>query len=299
MLAARDEAALRDVCDKIRANGGTADYVVTDVGNEAEVENLAKVAMRWFGGFDTWVNNAGVGIYGDILKVSTEDHRRIFDTNYWGVVFGSLAAARYLKDRDEPGAIINVGSINSDISGPLLSAYNASKHAVKGFTDALRIEMLAAKSSLSVTLIKPSAIGTPFAEHSRNITGYQARLPGPVYSPELVADAILDAAQHRRRSVTVGVTGKLEVLGGVMFPSLFDRLAGHMRRQLVDEDQPEKVSEGSLYTPASKDTRTEGRQKGRRFSLFAEVRRHPVTALGVAALAGVGGASMVKRGMKA
>lgn len=299
MLAARDETSLRHVCDQIRANGGTADYVVTDVGIESDVELLAATTLDRFGGFDTWVNNAGIGIYGDILKVPTEDHRKVFETNYWGVVYGSLAAARHLKDRDEPSAIINVGSINSDMSGPLLSAYNASKHAVKGFTDALRIEMLAANSGLSVTLIKPSAIGTPFTEHGRNITGYQARLPGPIYSPELVADAILDAAQHRRRAVTVGAGGKLQVLGAVIFPSLFDRIATTMRSKLIDEDQPEPVQEGSLYHPLGDDSRTEGRQKGRKFSLFAGARRHPKTIFGIAALLGVGGASLALRSSRA
>ena len=298
MLAARDEHALRQVCEDIRADGGTAHYVVTDVGIESDVERLAQQAITRFGGFDTWVNNAGIGIYGDILEVPTEDHRKIFETNYWGVVYGSLAAARHLKEREERGAIINVGSINGDMSGPLLSSYNASKHAVKGFTDALRIEMLAAKAPLSVTLIKPSAIGTPFPEHGRNLTGYQARLPAPIYSPELVADAILDAAQNSRRAVTVGTAGKLQVLGAVMFPSLFDQLAVRMRGNLIREDVPEQMQEGNLYKSHGSDGRTEGRQKGRGFSLFAAARRHPKTILGLFALAGAGGAGFILRGAK-
>ncbi|MBU0556041.1 MAG: SDR family oxidoreductase [Alphaproteobacteria bacterium] len=298
MLAARDETALTQVCDQIRANGGTADYLPTDVGVESDVEALARTTVDRFGGFDTWVNNAGIGIYGDILKVPMEDHRKIFDTNYWGIVHGSLAAARHLKDREEPGAIINVGSINSDMSGPLLSAYNASKHAVKGFTDALRIEMMGAGSALSVTLIKPSAIGTPFPQHGRNITGYEARLPSPIYSPELVADAILDAAQHRRRSVTVGTGGKLQVLGAVMFPSLFDKLATSMRGKLINEDEPVPMQEGNLYEPHGNDGHTEGRQKGRSFSVFAPVRRHPLALLGAVAVLGAGGASLAFRGAR-
>jgi len=295
MLAARDEDVLLQVCDEIRDQGGTADYVVTDVGVESDIQHLADRTIERFGGFDTWVNNAGIGMYGDILEVPTEDHRKIFETNYWGVVYGSLTAARHLKDREEPGAIINIGSINSDMSGPLLASYNASKHAVKGFTDALRIEMLGAKSGLSVTLIKPSAIGTPFTEHGRNITGYEARLPRPIYAPELVADAIIDAAQHRRRAVTVGAGGKLQVLGAVMFPSIFDRLATSMRDKLLYKDRPVPMEEGNLYKPHGDDGRTEGRQHGRRFSTFAAARRHPKALLGLLALAGVGGAGLALR----
>jgi NAD(P)-dependent dehydrogenase (short-subunit alcohol dehydrogenase family) len=96
------------------------------------------VAQERFGGFDTWVNDAGVGVYAKLEEISEEDHRRIFETNYWGLVYGSLAAVRVLKERG--GALINMGSIASEMPTPLLSAYAASKHAVKGFTDSLRLD---------------------------------------------------------------------------------------------------------------------------------------------------------------
>lgn len=296
MLAARDEDALAAVCDDIRRDGGTAEYVVADVGVESEVQHLADETVKRFGGFDTWVNNAGVGIYGDLLDVPIEDHRKVFETNYWGVVHGSLAAARHLKDKSRGGAIINVGSINGDMSGPTLSAYNASKHAVKGFTDSLRIELLGAEMPVSVTLIKPSAIGTPFTEHGRNITGYQARLPQPLYAPEIVADAILYAAQHSRRAITVGGGGKLQVLSAVMFPPIFDRLATNMRDALVFRDKPVSEVEGSLYEPQGNDGHTEGPQRGRRFSLFTTAQLHPKKALGLVAALAASGAWLALRG---
>ncbi|MBB5987374.1 SDR family oxidoreductase [Sphingobium lignivorans] len=290
MLAARDEEALREICNDIRAEGGRADYVVTDVGDEAQVQRLADQTIARFGGFDCWVNNAGIGIYSELLDTPIEDHRKIFETNYWGVVHGSLAAVRHLKGKNGGGAIINVGSINSDMSGPLLGAYNASKHAVKGFTDALRIEMKADDAPISITLIKPSAIGTPFTEHGRNMTGYEARLPQPIYSPEIVAHAILDAAQHPRRAITVGAGGKLQVLGAVLFPSLFDRIATGMRDSLLYKDRPQPPVEGNLYEPQGNDGRAEGRQQGRKFSLFTTGRTHPAATLAMVAATGVGGA---------
>lgn len=295
MLAARDEDALRQVCEDIRSKGGTADYVVTDVGVEADMQQLADETIARFGGFDTWVNNAGIGVYAEVLDLAMEDHRKVFETNYWGVVHGSVAAARHLKDKPAGGALINVGSINSDMGGPLLAPYNASKHAVKGFTDSLRIEMLMNKLPISVTLIKPSAIGTPFTEHGRNKTGYQARLPAPVYAPELVANAILDAAQNQRRAITVGGGGKFQVLGAVLLPSLFDRIAVTMAGSLVDRDKPAKNVEGNLYEPQGNDGRTEGRQKGRHFSSFTTVRRHGPATIGVLAALGTAGLWIAKR----
>ncbi|MEZ0497113.1 SDR family oxidoreductase [Sphingomonas sp. IW22] len=294
MLAARDESALRRVRDEIRASGGTAEYVVTDTGIEAEVNHLAAETIARFGGFDTWVNNAGIGVYARILELAIDDHRKVFETNYWGMVHGSMAAVRYLKDQDG-GAVINVGSINSDMGGPLLAAYNASKHAVKGFTNSLRIEMMMSRYPVSVTLIKPSAIGTPFTEHGRNTTGYQARLPRPIYAPDVVAKAILDAAQHRRRAVTVGGGGKFQVLGAVMLPSLFDRIAVKMADALIDRNTPVEAVEGNLYQPQGNDGQTEGRQRGRRFSSFTAARRHGWMTAGAIAALGTAGALILRR----
>ncbi len=252
--------------DELRANGATVDYVVADVGDEAQVESAAAFAIDRFGGFDTWVNNAGIGLYGEALDVPTEDHQRVFQTNYWGVVFGSLAAVRHLKARGG-GALINVGSVNSDMPSALLGSYNASKHAVKGFTDSFRIELIQQGEPISVTLIKPSAIGTPFPQHGRNVTGFKAKLPLPVYAPELVADAILFAACHPRRAVTVGAAGRFQVFGATVFPSLFDRVASRMSNSLIDRDQPVGMMEGNLYAPQGNNGRADGEQKGRRFSV--------------------------------
>src|SRR5690606_10484004 len=110
----------------------------------------------------TWVNDAGVSIYARLEDTPDEDHQRMFQTNYWGVVFGSLEALKHLKRNG--GALINIGSVTSDVPTPLLSAYTASKHAVKGFTDSLRLELLHEDAPVSVTLIKPSGIHTPFSE---------------------------------------------------------------------------------------------------------------------------------------
>jgi NAD(P)-dependent dehydrogenase (short-subunit alcohol dehydrogenase family) len=285
MLAARDEGALAKACEDIRSAGGIADYVVCDVGSASDVEQLAATTIARFGGFDTWVNNAGVGVYAEALDVSLEDHRQVFETNYWGTVHGSLAAVRHFKTTEGGGALINVGSINGDMGGPMLSAYIASKHAMKGFTDSLRIELIAADAPVSVTLIKPSAIGTPFPQHGRNMTGFEARLPPPLYAPELVAEAILKAAQTPHRTITVGGAGKLQVLGATFLPSLFDQVASRMGALLIDRDRPSPRVEGNLYAPQGNDGAVEGEQHGKRMSSYTRARLNPLASFGMLAAA--------------
>jgi len=173
VLAARSEGALRQLVEEIKAQGGEAIHVVADVGREQDVRRIAEAAIERFGSFDTWVNNAGVSIYGRVLEVSMEDHRQLFETNYWGLVHGSRVACENLKHRG--GALINVGSSLSDRAIPLQGTYCASKHAVKGYTDALRMELEEEGAPISVTLIKPSAIDTPYNSSFTNWRAQNAR----------------------------------------------------------------------------------------------------------------------------
>ena len=206
VLAARNQEALETIAQQIKNDGGQAVTVVADVGRREDVQKIADTALEHFGGFDTWVNNAGVSIYGRLAEVSDEDSHRLFDTNFWGVVYGSLVAAEHLRSRG--GTIINLGSVLSDEAVPLQGMYSASKHAVKGFTDALRIELREDKAPVAITLIKPGSINTPYPQHAKNYTDRELTLPPPVYAPEEVANAILHAATHQKRDIYVGGSGK-------------------------------------------------------------------------------------------
>ena len=139
VLAARSDVALRKLTDEIRQKGGQAIHFEADVGNPEDVLDIARAAIERYGGFDTWVNNAGIGIYGKLEDAEIEDMRKVFETNFWGLLYGSLEAVKHLKLRG--GALINVGSTESERGVPLQGAYAASKHAVKGFTDVLRMEL--------------------------------------------------------------------------------------------------------------------------------------------------------------
>lgn len=215
VLVARNDTALEALCEEIRQHGGLAVAVAADVSRYEDVQRAAAKAVETFGGFDTWINNAGVTIFGSALSVPLDDQRRLFDTNYWGVVHGSLVASEHFRRKSDfrGGAIINMGSEASDAPVPLQSAYAASKHAIKGFTDSLRIELEADNVPVSVTLVKPAAVDTMFVMHAKNYMNVEAKLPPPIYDPDIVADAILFAAEHARRTLFVGGAAKLASSG--------------------------------------------------------------------------------------
>jgi short-subunit dehydrogenase len=295
VLAARNHEALQRVVGEIEADGGEAVAVVADVGVTEQVQRIADIARERFGGFDTWVNVAGVGIWGRLNEVEEADARRLFDTNYWGLVHGSLVAARHLKGRGG-GAIINIGSVASDIALPLQGMYSASKHAVKGFTDTLRMELEEEGAPVAVTLIKPASVGTPMPQHFKNETGRKGTFPPPVYAPEEVALSILYAATHPTRDIRVGSASKAMGGMGKLTPRLFDRIGERIFVGAQLKDAPAARTQGNLYKPMSG-----GEERGEvdghliRPSLYTRARLHPVIT-GGALLAGVlTGAALMNR----
>lgn len=295
VLVARTESALQTLTEELKATGADTTYVKADVGVERDVRNVRDAACVEFGGFDTWVNNAAVSIYGKLTDVPIEDHRRLFETNYWGVVYGSLVAADHLGTKG--GAIINIGSTLSDRAIPIQGTYCASKHAVKGFTDALRMELEYDKAPVSVTLIKPAAINTPYARHAKNFLPTEPEVPAPVYAPETVAEAILYAAENPVRDLYVGAAAKALSMAGYYAPSLTDK---YMQRTMFEFEQREKHSSGqhnALNRPSGELNET-GEYEGHvnKTSLYTKARLHPrVTAGSFAFLATALGYALLRR----
>src|SRR5687767_10722396 len=270
VLAARNRGDLKLVTDEINANGGRAIAVETDVADEAAVTRLGEAALLEFGTVDTWVNNAGLSIYGKLTAVPLADKRKLFDVNFWGVVHGCRTAIRLMKHWG--GVLINIGSEVSDIAIPLQGIYAASKHAVKGYTDALRMELEHDRIPIAVTLVKPSAINTPYPEHARNYLedGVPA-LPPPVYSPEVVAEAILRCAERPVRDIIVGGAGRMQVALGTIAPRLADVYMERVmfnQQKSYDRTQPR---EGNLDRP-QRDGRAHGAYRGHvmRSSLYTK-----------------------------
>jgi short-subunit dehydrogenase len=287
VLTARNHEALQEAAEEItgdESNGGMATFLAADVSDESAVRRVAEEAVSRFGRIDTWVNGAGVSVYGRLTDISMEDQRRLFETNFWGVVIGSRIAVPYLR---EGGALINIGSILSDRAVPLQGIYCASKHAVKGFTDSLRMELEHDRLPISVTLIKPYSIDTPYAEHAKNYLAMEPAFPLPVYAPDVVAEAILHCAEHPTRDVYVGGSGKILSTIGNLAPRLTDKImTSFFEMQLSDRPEEDRTN-NSLYAPT-----TGLRERGGRAayvaetSLYTQASLHPL--LTGAALAATG-----------
>ena len=201
------------------------------------VARIARTAIEVFGHFATWVNNAGVSVYGRFDQVDTEDMRRLFDTNFWGVVYGSLQAVAHFRERGA-GALINLGSELSDTPIAMQGMYAASKHAVKGFTNCLRVELEMERLPVSVTLIKPAGIDTMFTAHAKNYMDQEPALPPPVYAPEVVADAILHCAEHAKRELFIGSAAKAAAARAYYTPRLLDRILRTVMVSAQKDPQP-------------------------------------------------------------
>jgi NAD(P)-dependent dehydrogenase (short-subunit alcohol dehydrogenase family) len=287
VLVSRDEEDLARAVREIQERGASAVHFVADVADQAAMQRVGRDVVVQFGRIDTWINNAGVTVYGLIEEVPTEDARRLFETNYWGVVNGSLAALPHL--RSGGGALINLGSVLSDTGYPLQGHYTASKHAVKGFTDSLRLEVEKSGAPVCITLIQPAAIDTPYPEHAKNHLGFEAKHMPPVYAPEVVAKAILHCAERPERNVLVGGSGKVFSTSEKFAPRLFDRMkeATSFHGQLTD--RPARTGD-TLFHPRPDDGRVRGGHPGHvmKTSAYTEARLHRGKALLGLAVLGAG-----------
>lgn len=296
VLAARNQKALHDATEAIRRSGGRAAFAVADVADATQVDAIAETAIREFGRIDTWVNNAAVSMYGRLTDLSIDDMRRQMDVNYWGQVYGSRTAVRHLRHKG--GALINVGSALSDRAIPLQGGYCAAKHALKAFTDALRMELEEEGVPIAVTLVKPASIDTPFFEKARTYLGVEPQPVPPVYAPEVVSEVILHAAQHPLRELIAGGSGA-KLSAARFAPRLADL---YMERWTFNSQWTNKRVNGrpdNLYEPVT----TDGGERGRNWdghtresSVYTRAALHPrATAAVIAALALSFGAAAAAR----
>lgn len=259
VLAARSGDTLDELAHDISAQGGQAIAVPCDVTDRSQLEALAAAAVARFGRIDTWINNAGIGMFGRLDETSEADARRLFDVNFWSIVNGSLIALPYLKQNG--GALINLGSEVSEASVAMQGMYGATKHAVKGFNDALRIEVEEVdKAPVSVVLIQPQAVDTPFPQHAFNYMDQEPKLPSPLIEPWQVAEAILKSATDPDRFVKVGPVSKMDTLLQKFMPALGDKMSA-MQTGRQQYDEPPRNPEGALYA-ASEATGVVGQTHG-------------------------------------
>lgn len=292
VVAARNETALKKLVAQLNTDRHRAAYVIADMAKEEDVERIAEKAIAEFGRFDTWVNNAGVSIYGHGTEINVPDMKQLFDTNFWGVVYGTRAAAKHFKETKKPSAIINVGSIFGNKSSVLQSIYAASKFAIHGWTDSIRMEFEKEHLPISVTLIIPAKIDTPYTEHAHSYLPNHPSHLGMVYPPEAVAEAILFAAQKPKRELYVGGMAKFTTALTHFFPRFTDRFVEKvMYPSQYNSEQPSKSKEESSLYKAGYGLHERGTNKGwiRKRSYYVKASKHPIlTTFAVASVAILG-----------
>lgn len=290
VLAARNRHDLERAAEEIRREGGDALAVPTDVTRYDQVEALAHRAVREFGRIDTWVNNAAVSVYGTFKEVSLEDFRREIDVIFFGQVHGAKAALPFLEQSH--GALVCVGSALSDRGVPLQGAYCAAKHALKGWLDSLRVELMKEGSGVRVTLIKPSSINTPLFNKAKTHMGVMPMPIPPIYEPELAAEAILRAAEGNERDVFVGGAGKALSLAERISPKLLDLQQLRMGFESQKTRWPKSAdAPNNLHEPVEDDGGVRGdfTQKAKNRSVYQEIAAHPAAhSLAAAAALGLG-----------
>lgn len=289
VLAARNERDLNRHAEEIRREGADALAVPTDVTKYGEVEALARRAAETYGRIDTWVNNAGVALYGTFKEVSLDDFKQVVDVIFYGNVHGAKAALPYLEKTG--GALICVGSALSDRGVPLQGAYDAAKHAVKGWLDALRVELMHEGSNVRVTLVKPSSINTPLFNKAKTHLGVMPQPIPPIYEPELAAEGILRAAEGNERDVFIGGGGKGLSIGERISPRLMDLQMARSGFKKQKTQWPKSADVPSnLFSHVEDDGGPRGdfMRRSRSRSLYQQVAAHSVASpLGAAAVLGL------------
>ena len=242
----RLEAARRDV----EALGGTALVLPADVADADAIEEAAARMERELGPIDVWVNNAMASVFSPIKEMTAEEFRRVTEVTYLGYVHGTLSALRRMLPRDR-GTIVQVGSALAHRSIPLQAAYCAAKHAITGFTESLRCELLHDKSQVRVTEVQMPALNTPQFSWVKSRLPRKAQPVPPIYQPEVAAEAIYWAAHHQRRELLVGWSTVQAVWGNKLAPGAIDRYLAHTGYDGQQYDGPENPHRpDNLWEPA-------------------------------------------------
>ena len=245
VVTARKQAALETLAEHCR---GEVLVVPADVAEPHAMEHIAERAVEAFGGIDAWVNNAGVYSVGLFEETPQAVFERVLEVNFTALVRGSrVALAQFRAQRQ--GVLVNVSSMIGGLAGPYVSAYAASKWAVRGFSFALR-EELRHEPGLHVCVVRPSSIDTPIFRQAANFSGRRIQALTPTYSAEQAARTIVKLIEKPRREVVIGRSGQALVLARHAAPALVDRIfARRAVRDQFDGDQPAPATEGNLFEP--------------------------------------------------
>jgi NAD(P)-dependent dehydrogenase (short-subunit alcohol dehydrogenase family) len=258
-LLARDPDGLGAAANDVEADGGTALVLPLDVADADAVDRAADAIEAEFGPIDIWVNNAMVSVFSPVHELAAEEVRRVTEVTYLGAVHGTLSALRRMRQRDR-GTIVQVSSALAQRSIPLQAAYCGAKHAIEGFTDSLRCELLHDHSGVRVTSVQLPALNTPqFGWVRTRLPGHPQPVP-PIYQPEVAADAIVWAAEHAPRTLKVGMPTVLAIYANRVAPGLIDRYLGRTGYDGQQLDEPvDTTRPDNLFEPVGGDHGAHGR----------------------------------------
>lgn len=294
-LLARGVDGLAAAKREIEELGGEAIAIPTDVADAGQIERAAEAVEAAFGPIDFWINNAMASVFAPIVEVTPEELRRVTEVTYLGVAYGTMAALRRMMPRNH-GTIVQVGSALAFRGIPLQAPYCAAKHAIKGFNDSVHAELLHEKSAVRLTMVNLPAVNTPQFDWVLSRLPGRAQPVGPIYQPELIAEAIVYACFHYRRSWNLGFVTSSTVIGNNFFPAFGDRyLATNGYKQMTDEpEDPNRPH--NLWQPVADDHGARGRfsDRAKSTSLHVTLTRHRAPLL-TAALAVLGGLAVGRR----
>ncbi|PYX98321.1 MAG: short-chain dehydrogenase [Acidobacteria bacterium] len=252
-LIARGVDGLEAAKREIESAGGSAMVLPLDVADASAIEKAAAAVEQEFGSIDIWVNNAMASVFSPVKEMQPEEYKRVTEVTYLGVVYGTLAALKRMLPRDQ-GTIVQVGSALVYRSIPLQSAYCAAKHAIAGFTDSLRCELIHDKSNVQVTMVQMPALNTPQFGWVKSRLKYKAQPVPPIFQPEVGARAIYWAAHHSRREIYAGWPTVEAIVGNKLAPGLLDRYLGKTGFDSQQTSEPEDPNRPSnLWQPLKGD----------------------------------------------
>jgi NAD(P)-dependent dehydrogenase (short-subunit alcohol dehydrogenase family) len=286
-LIARSSDGLEVAAEEVRRLGGQALPIALDVSDADAVDAAAARVEQELGPIDIWINDAMATIFAPVHAISPADFRRATEVTYLGTVYGTMAALRRMRERNR-GTIVQVGSALAYRAIPLQAPYCGSKFAIRGFTDALRVELMHERSDIHITMVQLSAFNTPQFQWGRTTLPRRPQPVPPIFQPEVAAQGIHWAAHHRRRELNVGFPAVKAILGNKLFPKLADRAlvrlgyAGQMGKLPLPQDRPDNLYEA---VPADYGThgRFDARSKAWSLQLWATTHRGLVAAGALAA----------------
>jgi short-subunit dehydrogenase len=267
IVTSRREQVLYRLAQQCEKLGGRALAIAADVTDQQAIQNLARRVIETFGRIDVWINNAAVTLFARFEEAPPDAYRRVIETNLFGCIHGARAVLPYFREQGS-GILINVSSGVGKLGSPFISAYAASKFAIIGLSQSLRMELRDAPD-IHVCTVLPAAIDTPLFQQAANFTGRAVKPIPPIYRPAKVADALIDLVRHPRREIIVGAAAKMGLLMNTMAPALTEQIFAKQVEQRHFDDRPAPHSEGNLFKPMGYESTSGGWRSAavdRRFS---------------------------------